>query len=393
MDNGVHPTTNGSAAAPRRGLLGFTGCKAIRAYPSLITVSKGRNMSSITRKVAHRAVLTVSLAALVAGATACAAPGGGEGDGDGAAPIVGYSAPFLTAQFEVVLQDNTTALLEEGGFDLLAPTNADSDSGKQITDVRDLISQGAQGLIVVANDSKAIIPALDYAKEQEVPVVTIDIGPDGGDVYAIVRADNVGMGEIACQDMAKAIGEKGTVLSLMGAQTSINGRERSDGFRECMKGYPDITLIERPTDWDAAKQAAALQTVLDATPDLAGIFQQSDYALSATLNVLTQAGRDAKVGEEGHIYNVSIDATPQALQLVRDGALDAAISQPLDGYAKYGVQYLQDALDGEALEAGPTDHGSEIVEFNGNMMDLLPATLVTVDNVDDEALWGNQAEG
>lgn len=347
-------------------------------------------MSATPRKNARRAVVAIAVTSLALGISACSTGGGGGGD---AATVVGYSAPFLTAQFEVVLQDNTTALLEDEGFDLLAPTNADSDSGKQITDVRDLISQGAQGLIVVANDSKAIIPALDYAKEQSVPVVTIDIGPDGGDVYAIVRADNVGMGEIACTAMAEAIGEKGTVLSLMGAQTSINGRERSDGFRECMKGYPDITLIEEPTDWDPAKQAAALQTTLNANPDLAGVFQQSDYALSATLNVLTQAGRDAKVGEEGHIFNISIDATPQALDLVRDGTLDAAISQPLDGYAKYGVQYLKAALAGEELKVGPTDHGSEIVEFNGNMMDLLPATLVTKDNVDDDALWGNQAEG
>lgn len=345
-------------------------------------------MSPNTRNVA-RFGLVAGIAAIALGISGCSTTGTG---GD-AAPVVGYSAPFLTAQFEVVLQDQTTALLEKEGFDLLAPTNADSDSGRQITDIRDLISQGAQGLIVVANDSKAIIPALDYAEEQKVPVVTIDIGPDGGKVYAIVRADNVGMGTLACEAMAKAIGEKGTVLSLMGAQTSINGRERSDGFRECMAGYPNITLIERPTDWDAAKQAAALQTVLDVTPDLAGVFQQSDYALSATLNVLTQAGRDAKVGEPGHIYNISIDATPQALQLVRDGALDAAISQPLDGYAKYGVKYLTDALNGVELKLGPTDHGSEIVDFNGNMMDLLPATLVTKDNVDDATLWGNQVQG
>jgi ABC-type sugar transport system substrate-binding protein len=347
-------------------------------------------MSPNTRTAAHRALAVIAAAGLAVSVSACSS---GATDGGAAAPVVGYSAPFLTAQFEVVLQDQTTALLGDKGFDLLAPTNADSDSGQQITDVHDLISQGAKGLIVVANDSKAIIPALDYAKSQKVPVVTIDIGPDGGNVYAIVRTDNVGMGEIACKAMADAIGEKGTVLSLMGAQTSINGRERSDGFRECMKGYPDITLLEEPTDWDAAKQAAALQTTLDANPDLAGVFQQSDYALSATLNVLTQAGRDAKVGEAGHIFNISIDATPQALQLVRDGALDAAISQPLDGYAKYGVQYLLDALDGKQLKVGKTDHGSEIVEFNGNMMDLLPATLVTKDNVDDKALWGNQAKG
>lgn len=303
----------------------------------------------------------------------------------------GYSAPFLTAQFEVVLQQQVLDDSESTNLDFLAPTNADSDSGKQITDIANLISAGAQALIVVANDSKAIIPALDNAAAANIPVVTIDIGPDGGDVAAIVRADNIGMGEIACNAMAAAIGEEGKVLSLMGASTSINGRERSEGFRDCIAGYPNMTLIERPTDWDPTKQADALQTVLTANPDLRGVFQQSDYALSPTLNVLTTAGRDAKVGEEGHIFNVSIDGTPQALDLVRDGVLDAAISQPLDGYSKYGLEYLQMAIDGEEIPLGPTDHDSEVVEFNGNLMDLLPAVLVTKDNVDDPDLWGNKA--
>jgi ribose transport system substrate-binding protein len=316
---------------------------------------------------------------------------GSSSDGSGSTKM-GYSAPFLSAQFEVVLQDEVLKLAKDTDLDFLAPTNADSDSGRQITDIANLLSAGAKGLIVVANDSKAIIPALDQADSADVPVVAIDIGPDGGHVAAIVRADNVGMGEIACHAMAEAIGEEGSVLSLMGAQTSINGRERSDGFRECIEGsYPDITLIERPTDWDPIKQANALQTVLAATPDLKGVFQQSDYALSPTLNVLTTAGQDAKVGEPGHIFNISIDGTPQALDLVRDGVLDAAISQPLDGYAKYGLQYLQDALAGKEIPLGPTDHDSEVVDFNGNRMDLLPAVLVNSDNVDDPVLWGNQA--
>ncbi len=310
-----------------------------------------------------------------------------------AGETIGYSAPFLMAQFEVILQDQTVATAKAAGLNVLAPTNADQDSGKQITDVRNLIGAGAKGLIIVANDSKAIIPALDYAVSQNVPVVSIDIGPDGGKLYAIVRADNRGMGRIACTDMAKAIGDKGKVLSLQGAFSSINGRERSEGFHDCItKEHPNIELIERPTDWDATKQAAALQTVLAANPDLKGIFQQSDYALSPTLNVLKQAGRDAKVGDPGHIYDISIDASPQALELIRSGDLDAGISQPLDLYAKYGVQYLLDALAGKELQLGKTDHDSEVVEFNGNKMDLLPAVLVTKANVDDKALWGNQAK-
>lgn len=317
----------------------------------------------------------------------------GASHGLAAGETIGYSSPFLFSQFQVILQDQAGAEAAAAGLNLLAPTNADGDSGKQITDIRSLIGAGAKGLIVVANDSKAIIPALDFAAEQKVPVVSIDIGPDGGSLYAIVRADNVGMGWIACEAMAKAIGESGKVLSLQGAQTSINGRERTQGFHDCItQKYPNIELIERPTDWDAQKQAAALQTVLAANPDLKGVFQQSDYALSPTLNVLKQAGRDAKVGEEGHIYNISVDASPQALELIRSGDLDAGISQPLDAYAKYGVQYLQDALAGKELQLGKTDHGSEVVIFNGNKMDLLPAVLVTKENVDDPALWGNQVK-
>ena len=160
-------------------------------------------------RIARRACL-----ASVAGAALLAAMGGHS---YAAGETIGYSAPFLFSQFEVILQDQTVKGAEAAGFKVLSPTNADGDSGKQITDVQNLIGAGAQGLIVVANDSKAIIPALDNAASQNVPVVSIDIGPDGGKVYAIVRADNVGMGRIACTDMAKAIGGEGKVLSLQGA--------------------------------------------------------------------------------------------------------------------------------------------------------------------------------
>jgi ABC-type sugar transport system substrate-binding protein len=324
------------------------------------------------------------------GATAALLAVSVSGRSYAAGETIGYSAPFLMAQFEVVLQDQSVAAAKAFGLKVLSPTNADQDSGKQITDVRNLIGAGAKGLIVVANDSKAIIPALDFADSQKVPVVSIDIGPDGGKVYAIVRADNIGMGRIACEAMAKAIGDAGKVLSLQGAFSSINGRERSEGFHDCItKDHPKIELIERPTDWDATKQAAALQTVLAANSDLKGFFMQSDYALAPTLNVLKQAGRDAKVGQPDHIYSISIDASPQGLDLVKSGDLDAEISQPLDGYAKYGVQYLLDALAGKDLALGKTDHKSEVVVFNGNKMDLLPAVLVTKVNVEDKSLWGN----
>jgi ribose transport system substrate-binding protein len=304
---------------------------------------------------------------------------------------LGLSMPFLSADFEVVMMKRFQAEAGAAGFKLLPPTNANMDSGKQIADVKNLISAGAKALVVIANDSHAIIPALDYAASKHVPVVSVDIGPDGGKVAAIVRADNVGMGAIACQAVAKAIGGTGKVLSLEGAFTSINGRDRTNGFHQCIKkNYPKIDLIEQPTDWDPTKQVADIQTTLTANPDLKAIYMQSDWALSASLNAIKTQGHGAKAGQKGHIYTISIDATPLGLQEIKTGVMDAEISQPLDLYVKYGLQYLDQALGGKAIKVGKTDHGTRIVMFNGNPMDLVPATLVTKSNLSAGNLWANE---
>lgn len=125
--------------------------------------SIARTLVKYVSKKPHRRLVSAS-ALIVAIASLDEARAAGE--------TVGYSAPFLFAQFEVILQDRTATEAKKAGLNLLNPTNADNDSGKQITDVRNLVGAGAKGLIVVANDSKAIIPALDYAASKNVPVVS-----------------------------------------------------------------------------------------------------------------------------------------------------------------------------------------------------------------------------
>lgn len=87
---------------------------------------------------------------------------------------------------------------------------------------------------------------------------------------------------------------------------------------------------------------------------------------------------------------VSNDGIPQELAAIRAGELDATVSQPADDYAKYGMYWIKKAMAGETFKAGPTDHGSTVVEVRpGILEDQLPAPVVTKDNVDDKALWGN----
>jgi ribose transport system substrate-binding protein len=336
----------------------------------------------------------LAVVALLAATTlaACGDDDDGGGGGGGGDLKLGLSIPFLSTPFFVVMTDQVRSETEAAGIEMLEPTNADQDSGQQITDVRTLIDQGATGILAALVDAGAIGPALDYAESRDIPVVVVDDKPSQGKVYMTVRADNAGMGAQACEVMGQKLKGKGKVLSLQGNLATTNGRDRTDGFNECMaEKYPDIEITERPTKWQTPAAANQAQTVLTATPDLNGIYMQSDSVmLSAVLQVLKRAGKDAKIGEPGHITLVSIDGTPPALDAIRDNVLDASISQPLDLYSKYGVEYLQDAVEGKEYKPGPSEHDSEIVkDENGNLMDLLPSPTVTKKNVDDKGLWGN----
>jgi ABC-type sugar transport system substrate-binding protein len=211
----------------------------------------------------------------------------------------------------------------------------------------------------------------------------------------VVRADNIRMGADACGLVGKALDGKGVVLSLMGDQATLNGRDRTNGFADCMKkDFPNIKVIAQPTYWQAEKATAIAQTIVTSTPDLGAIYMQSDAVmLPGVLNVLKSAGKLKKVGEPGHIFTVSIDGTPFAHQKIREDLLDAAISQPMALYVKWGLFYLEGAVAGKSYAAGPTDHDSRIEIFNGNPMDLLPAPTVTKANVDDPSLWANGVKG
>ena len=307
---------------------------------------------------------------------------------------MGYAGMFLTDPFQVVMQNLVLKEATAQGIKALEPTNANGDAAKQITDIQTLVDQGIQALMIIPVDAKAIVPGVEYAVGKGVPVVTIDTAPDGGNPYMVVRANNVLMGKLAAQTIGTALGGKGKVLEIQGDLASSNGRDRSQGFQDEMKAsFPEIVLISRSGQWKADEGTAIAQTVLTSDPDVAAIFMASDSVyLPGVLSTLDTLGKAAKVGEAGHIFLTTIDGTPNALQAIRDGKLDASVSQPVDGYAKYGVKWLMDAVAGIEVKEGPTDHNSEVVFVQGTMQDLLPSPVVTIENVDDPNLWANQAE-
>ncbi|WP_239567148.1 sugar ABC transporter substrate-binding protein [Lentzea nigeriaca] len=330
--------------------------------------------------------------------SACGTSGSGGGG-----PVVGVDYPRSDTDFWNSYIKYTPESAKELGLELKT-TNSQNDVAKLAANVQTFISQGVKGVAMAPQDTAAIAPALEQLAAKKIPVVTVDTRPDSGDVFMVVRADNRAYGEKACRFLGAKLAGKGKVVMLQGDLASINGRDRTEAFNDCMKAnYPGITVLGEATNWDGAVAAQKLQTDLTANPDIKGVYMQSSFALSGTLQVLKQ--KDLLVGpsDPKHVFIVSNDGIPEELKNIADGHVDATVSQPADLYAKYALQYLKAAINGESFKPGKTDHDSTIVQVrDGLLEDQLSAPLVTADGGtfdgvpslkhDDKSLWGNKLQ-
>lgn len=267
--------------------------------------------------------------------------------------------------------------------------------------MQSFISQGVKGIAMAPQDSAAIAPALQSLAAKKIPVVTIDTRPDQGEVFMVVRADNRAYGEKACRFLGAKLNGSGKVVMLQGDLASINGRDRTEAFNDCMKqNYPDITVFGEATNCDGAVASQKLQIRLTEHPDIKGVYMQSSFALAGTLQLLKQRDLLVPPGDPKHVFVVSNDGIPKELQEIAAGTIDATVSQPADLYAKYALFYLKAAIDGRTFQPGPTDHDSTILRVReGLLEDQLSAPLVTADGgdyggvpsrkPDEKSLWGN----
>jgi simple sugar transport system substrate-binding protein/ribose transport system substrate-binding protein len=335
------------------------------------------------------------LLALSAALAACSSTTSGSG-GD----LVGVDYPRSDTDFWNSYISYVPRYGGELGLELKT-TNSQNDVATLTSNVQTLISQGVKGVVMAPQDTAAIAPALDQLAGKKIPVVSVDTRPDSGDVYMVVRADNRAYGEKACKFLGTKLNGAGKVVMLQGDLASINGRDRTEAFNDCMKAnFPSIKVFGEAANWDAATASQKLQTDLTANPDIRGVYMESSFALAGTLQLLRQRGLLVPPEDPKHVFVVSNDGIPEELKNISEGNIDATVSQPADLYAKWALQYLKDALGGKKYSPGKTDHGSTIVAVRAGVLeDQLSAPLVTRDGAtfgdvpsvkyDDKSLWGN----
>ncbi len=330
----------------------------------------------------------VLLALTAAGCNRGSSSSNGNSSGSGK---VGIDLPRSDSDFWNSYAKYINSDITSMGVSAFTPTNSNNDITKLAANVQALVAQGAKAIVMAPQDTAAVAPTLDMLASKGIPAISVDTRPDTGKVYMVVRADNRAYGTKACMFLGQKLNNKGTVVEFEGDLASINGRDRSEAFGDCMsQNFPGIKVLAEQTNWAGDVASAKLQDALNQGP-VNGIYMQAGGVfLAPTLALLQQKNLLVPPTDPKHIFIVSNDGIPAEFAAIKAGQIDATVSQPADLYAKYALYYAQAALQGKTFQPGPTDHNSTIVAIPNGLEDQLPAPLVTIDNVNDPSLWGNQ---
>ncbi|MFG6082984.1 D-xylose ABC transporter substrate-binding protein [Paracoccus litorisediminis] len=120
--------------------------------------------------------------------------------------------------------------------------DAQSSSAKQLSDIEALIAQGVNALIVLGQDTEAVVPAVQAAADEGIPVVAYDrLIEDPRAFY--LTFDNVEVGRMQAAEVLKAA-PKGNYVMIKGSPTDPNADFLRGGQQEVLQKAVDAGDIK-----------------------------------------------------------------------------------------------------------------------------------------------------
>ena len=203
-------------------------------------------------------------------------------------------------------------------------TSADDDSERQMAQIRALVAEGVDLLIVSPNQSHTITPAIEEAFDAGVPVILFDRKIDSDKYTAFIGADNVRVGRILGDYLADILDGKGRVVEIQGLRESSPAAERHKGFAEALAAHPGLELVASDYgDWLQEGGARVMARWMEEGLAFDAVFGQNDRMARGAWEAL---------GKPDGLPLLGVDALPEGgLQDVLDGVLTATYIYPTRG--------------------------------------------------------------
>lgn len=310
-------------------------------------------------------MMKASFSTLIASAVSCAVvlgllPGckpGGESKRDSKKPRIALVMKSLANEFFSTMADGAKAhqAAHAGDYELIVNgIKNETDLGEQVNIVEQMVARGVQAIVIAPADSKALVPALQRAKQDGVLIINIDNKLDAdvlkqaGLQVPFVGPDNrEGARKVGAALAAKlASGDKVAIIE--GLPTAFNGRQRRAGFEDAMKAAGMNIVSVQSGNWEMEKAGTLATALLNAHPDLKAILCANDSMALGAVGAVQSAGRT------GQVKIVGFDNISAIQPMLKDGRVLATADQHADKLAVFGIEAALKIIKGGAAPGDQT---------------------------------------
>jgi len=207
-----------------------------------------------------------------------------------------------------------------------------------IADIEAEIAKKPAGMLVVGWDPSEAV-AINKAIDAGIPVITDDADVPNSKRLAFVGTDWYDLGVEQAKAVAPYLqGKKGKAV-MFGIAAADNTVLAKEGYIATLKTLaPNIEVVPNVYDTQSNPSvvAATASNLIRSTPDLlaiAGFDSNSGPGIATAIK---------EAGDIGKVYGTCVDAEPEQLQGVKDGALVAAVGQKREFFTYYGIKLLYD---------------------------------------------------
>ena len=271
-----------------------------------------------------------------------------------AARVIGVSLPTTQLVYRRAMKELVEQTYGGGDAQLeIRIYDADGSTEQQSQDILKMVDSQVDGIVLVPGSTEDCLPAVEYANEKGVPVITVDnriSDSASAHVISYVGADHYQMGRTAMELLLEILEqsfpdkEQWNVLQLSGIPDTSGTIDRGQGIADVLESSQRICLLGTfDGEFTVENARSVMEDCLRIYPEIDGVICQNDNMAEGCYQALEAAGM------AGKIVVVGMDGQSTTLELIQQGGIHGTVLQH-PSMILDGITLLCQYLDGQALE-------------------------------------------
>lgn len=282
-------------------------------------------------------------------------------------------------------KDKMQELAEAAGAEVIW-ASADKDAKRQNDQIENMVTKGADVIIIVAYDGASCVSAVEQAAKDGVACIAYDRLIPTDKLAAYITFDNVEVGRQQALGVL-AVKKKGRFVLLGGSPTDNNATLVRMGQMKALQSYIDSGDIEIVADqwvegWSQEKAVGIIENILTKQQNkIDAIVSSNDGTAMGAIQALEAQKLAGVVPLSGQ------DATGPACKAVVEGKLTVTVFKDINLLSPMAVDMALSLAKGEELSGLTNRSLKELTgnkDLSGNVpCNFLPVVQVTKDNLYD----------